>query len=214
VGQWQRDTFIAQSSLFMSAEIICVGTELLLGNIVNENAQYLARELARLGIPHYYQTVVGDNPDRLKRAAAIAAERIVLTYGTFGRSLSVEELDTFATTGEQSPSLQAYFRMSRADPQPVRQSLSQPIEADPVLLDRLGAVIQTRSNRANRQALRSALVLSASDDSQMTLLEILQNYPTSELHVKGELLVAPIWRRVEASVPDKAAIGPDHPTGF
>ncbi len=140
-------------------------------------------------------------------AAAIAAERIVLTYGTFGRSLSVEELDTFATTGEQSPSLQAYFRMSRADPKPVRQSLSQPIEADPVLLDRalnswvgnvlldrLGAVIQTPSNRANRQALRSALVLSASDDSQMTLLEILQNYPTSELHVKGELLVETYFR--------------------
>lgn len=63
-----------------------------------------------------------------------------------------------------------------------------------MLLDRLGAVIQTPSNRANRQALRSALVLSASDDSQMTLLEILPNYPTSELHVKGELLVETYFR--------------------
>ncbi|MFM6347032.1 MAG: molybdopterin-binding protein, partial [Dolichospermum sp.] len=44
----------------MAAEIICVGTELLLGDIVNTNAQYLALELAKLGIPHYYQTVVGD----------------------------------------------------------------------------------------------------------------------------------------------------------
>ncbi|MFM7577872.1 MAG: molybdopterin-binding protein, partial [Microcystaceae cyanobacterium] len=45
----------------MSAEIICVGTELLLGEILNSNAQFLAQELARLGIPHYYETVVGDN---------------------------------------------------------------------------------------------------------------------------------------------------------
>jgi nicotinamide-nucleotide amidase len=42
----------------MSAEIICVGTELLLGEILNSNGQFLAQELAQLGIPHYYQTLV------------------------------------------------------------------------------------------------------------------------------------------------------------
>ena len=51
----------------MVAEIICVGTELLLGDILNSNAQFLAKELASLGIPHYYQTVVGDNPERIKQ---------------------------------------------------------------------------------------------------------------------------------------------------
>ena len=45
----------------MVAEIISVGTELLLGNIVNTNAQYISKEMARLGIDMYYQTVVGDN---------------------------------------------------------------------------------------------------------------------------------------------------------
>ena len=58
-----------------SAEIICVGTELLLGDIVNGNAQYLAQQLASLGITHHYQTVVGDNPLRIQRAVAIACER-------------------------------------------------------------------------------------------------------------------------------------------
>ncbi|MFK8183522.1 MAG: competence/damage-inducible protein A [Phormidesmis sp.] len=58
-----------------SAEIICVGTELLLGDILNGNAQYLAQQLARLGIAHHYQTVVGDNPLRIQRAVAIACER-------------------------------------------------------------------------------------------------------------------------------------------
>ncbi|MFO5528267.1 MAG: molybdopterin-binding protein, partial [Cuspidothrix sp.] len=59
----------------MSAEIICVGTEMLLGDILNSNAQYLAKQLAELGIPHYYQTVVGDNPERLKEVIEIAASR-------------------------------------------------------------------------------------------------------------------------------------------
>lgn len=58
-----------------SAEIICVGTELLLGDILNGNAQYLAQQLASLGIAHHYQTVVGDNPLRIQRAVAIACER-------------------------------------------------------------------------------------------------------------------------------------------
>ena len=42
-------------------EVLCIGTELLLGNIVNGNARLLEEELARLGIPHFRQTVVGDN---------------------------------------------------------------------------------------------------------------------------------------------------------
>ena len=46
----------------MKAEILAVGTELLLGDILNTNAQFLAQELANLGIEVYYQTVVGDNP--------------------------------------------------------------------------------------------------------------------------------------------------------
>ena len=49
----------------MTAEIICVGTELLLGNIVNTNATYLAEKLAGAGLDCYYQTVVGDNVERL-----------------------------------------------------------------------------------------------------------------------------------------------------
>jgi nicotinamide-nucleotide amidase len=58
-----------------SAEIICVGTELLLGDILNSNAQFLAQELARLGIPHHYQTVVGDNPARIQGVVETACQR-------------------------------------------------------------------------------------------------------------------------------------------
>ncbi len=48
----------------MKAEILCVGTEILLGDIVNTNAQFISRELASIGIDVYHQSVVGDNPKR------------------------------------------------------------------------------------------------------------------------------------------------------
>jgi nicotinamide-nucleotide amidase len=77
-----------------SAEIICVGTELLLGEILNSNAQYLAQQLAQLGISHHYQTVVGDNRLRLKRAIAIAIERARLILFTGGLGPTPDDLTT------------------------------------------------------------------------------------------------------------------------
>lgn len=70
----------------MNAEILAVGTEILLGDIVNTNAQYIAQGLAELGIDVFYQTVVGDNPDRMKTAMNIAFERadIIITTGGLG----------------------------------------------------------------------------------------------------------------------------------
>ncbi|HIK06398.1 MAG TPA: competence/damage-inducible protein A [Trichormus sp. M33_DOE_039] len=76
----------------MSAEIICVGTELLLGDILNGNAQYLAQQLAQLGIPHYYQTVVGDNPDRIKQVIEIAISRANILIFTGGLGPTPDDL--------------------------------------------------------------------------------------------------------------------------
>lgn len=79
-----------------SAELICVGTELLLGEILNSNAQFLATELAQLGIPHYYQTVVGDNVQRLQQVVAIAAQRSSLLIFTGGLGPTPDDLTTAA----------------------------------------------------------------------------------------------------------------------
>ncbi|MFN4954452.1 MAG: competence/damage-inducible protein A [Aphanizomenon sp.] len=76
----------------MTAEIICVGTEMLLGDILNSNAQYLAQQLAQLGIPHYYQTVVGDNPERLKEVIEIAASRVQILIFTGGLGPTPDDL--------------------------------------------------------------------------------------------------------------------------
>lgn len=56
----------------MVVELISVGTEILLGNIVNTNAQYLSEKCALLGLSVYYQTVVGDNEQRLTDAVTTA----------------------------------------------------------------------------------------------------------------------------------------------
>ena len=69
-----------------SAEILCVGTELLLGDIVNTNSAFLSSRLADLGINVYRHTSVGDNPERLKRALLVALEEsdMVITSGGLG----------------------------------------------------------------------------------------------------------------------------------
>lgn len=70
----------------MTAEIICVGTEILLGNIVNTNAAYLAEKCAFLGISNYYQVVVGDNEERLLEAINTAKKRadVIFLVGGLG----------------------------------------------------------------------------------------------------------------------------------
>lgn len=67
-------------------EIISVGTEILLGDIVNTDAQFLAVELAKMGISVLYQTTVGDNPKRLRQALKIASSRsdIIIASGGLG----------------------------------------------------------------------------------------------------------------------------------
>ncbi|SFC11799.1 nicotinamide-nucleotide amidase [Alkalibacterium subtropicum] len=68
----------------MKTEIISVGTELLMGYVVDTNAGRIARELLTLGLGTYYQQTVGDNPDRLRDALELASKRsdiIILTGG-------------------------------------------------------------------------------------------------------------------------------------
>lgn len=70
----------------MKAELISIGTEILLGDIVNTNAQFLAKELAVLGIDVYHQSVIGDNEERILKAFKEAFDRcdIIITTGGLG----------------------------------------------------------------------------------------------------------------------------------
>lgn len=97
-----------------TAEILCIGTEILMGDIVNTNAAVIAKELAALGINLYHQTVVGDNPARLADALALAFGRadIVITTGGLGPTyddLSKETIAAYFGLGMElhQPSLEA-----------------------------------------------------------------------------------------------------------
>lgn len=70
----------------MNAEIIAVGTELLMGQVVNTNASFLSSELSLLGIDVYHQVVVGDNPKRLLEVIQVAEQRsdLVILSGGLG----------------------------------------------------------------------------------------------------------------------------------
>jgi hypothetical protein len=116
--------------------------------------------------------------------------------------VSVPELSTFAQTGELSTKLQFYLKLARREPDQLRRTLTQEIKVNPILLSRVlnspigevmldqaSQVIHTPTNRADRESLRGAIVSSALPDSQITLIEILENYPTPDVHVEGDRIV-------------------------
>jgi len=76
----------------MICEVLSVGTELLLGDILNTNTQYLNRRLAELGITVYFNTTVGDNPQRLKNALEIAFSRSDMVIATGGLGPTKDDL--------------------------------------------------------------------------------------------------------------------------
>lgn len=104
----------------VNAEIISVGSELLLGQICNTNAQFLSKELAILGINVYYHTGVGDNPERLKKIITQAQERsdlIILTGGLgptkddLTKDVLAELLNTKLVYNQEAlNSIEAYFK--------------------------------------------------------------------------------------------------------
>ena len=76
----------------MKAEILAVGTEILLGDILNTNAQYLSKQLALIGINVYNQAVVGDNHERLLEAFSLAFKRADLVITTGGLGPTVDDI--------------------------------------------------------------------------------------------------------------------------
>lgn len=133
---------------------------------------------------------------------ADASQSVVLKYRFLRETISVPELSTFAKTGELSPTLKTYLRLAKREPDELRRALTQEVKVDPnllsrilnspigeVMLDQISEVVHTPGNQANRESLRGALVSAALSDNQITLIEILENYPTPEVHVEGERLV-------------------------
>lgn len=100
----------------MTAEILSVGTELLMGNILNTNAQYISQKLCDLGINCYFQTTVGDNHDRLVAAVGLALSRADLLILTGGLGPTADDLtketiaDAFELDLVLDPASEAHIR--------------------------------------------------------------------------------------------------------
>ncbi len=107
----------------MTAEIISIGTELLLGHIVNTNTAFLSQKLAEIGIDVYHSSVVGDNPQRLTDSLNLALRRadVVITTGGLGPTVDDITIETIAKfTGKKLvlnrmvlKDLEGYFKLRR-----------------------------------------------------------------------------------------------------
>jgi Alpha/beta hydrolase of unknown function (DUF1400) len=131
-----------------------------------------------------------------------AAEKVVLKYSVLQVPISVSELETFGKTGQMSPPLALLLTQSKQNPDTVRQALTKQIKVNynlvkdnlkstpaKLILDQVGQVIHPPTNQRDRDALGNAVLKSLEKDNQLTLLEVMQNYPTSEIQVDGDRLV-------------------------
>ncbi|MEY2983391.1 MAG: hypothetical protein RLZZ568_8, partial [Cyanobacteriota bacterium] len=116
--------------------------------------------------------------------------------------ISVQELGELSRTGKVSPSLKSYLNLADKNPEELRYWLNRPFAVEQttlarvlnsfvggVILNQVGNVIHTPSNRANQEALRGAIITAAGDDDSVQLIEVLENYPTKEVHLDGDRLV-------------------------
>ncbi|XXM71179.1 competence/damage-inducible protein A [Lysinibacillus sphaericus] len=132
----------------MNAEIIAVGSELLLGQIANTNAQYISEQLAEAGVDVYYHTSVGDNPVRLSQAVKVAQERADLLIFTGGLGPTKDDLtkETIAKalgTGlsmdeEALESIKSYFQKTKRQMTPNNEKQALILEGSDALKNENG----------------------------------------------------------------------------
>lgn len=130
---------------------------------------------------------------------AIAAETVLLRYQGFGRAVPVNDLAALAHTGQAPDSVGGLLNMANEDPATLQDVLTRNLSVDPNLLDKalyswpgewaldqMSGAIHPPSGQASRQALRSAIVLAAAEDRQVSLMEVLEKYPTPQVVLEGD----------------------------
>ncbi|MED4720634.1 competence/damage-inducible protein A [Bacillus atrophaeus] len=130
------------------AEIIAVGSELLLGQIANTNAQFISKGLAEIGINVFYHTAVGDNPERLKQVIRIAEERsdFIIFSGGLGPTKDDLTKETIANVlgrplvldDEAFQSIEDYFKRTKRTMSPNNRKQALVIEGSDVLANKFG----------------------------------------------------------------------------
>jgi predicted dienelactone hydrolase len=127
----------------------------------------------------------------------LSAERVQLSYGVVQRSIPIKSLEIYAKTGKIDNDLATYARyVNKKELEQLRKVLLAPISLNTVevsqflytpigerLLERLGEIIQLESRLNGFYAIRSALILSAAQKENFTLLDVLRNYPSNAISI-------------------------------
>lgn len=133
---------------------------------------------------------------------AIAAETLVVTYGGFSTSVDLADLEHLAETGEAPDSMKFYLGLANLEPETLQRLLNQKFNVSvefvedmivapggQEILEQITKVLHTESGEGSEPALRATLVQSTVDDSQISLLELLQNYPTAQVYLNSRNLI-------------------------
>jgi Alpha/beta hydrolase of unknown function (DUF1400) len=141
---------------------------------------------------------------------ANAADQVILKYGKFQGTISVNELEQFVKTGQTTPVLNAYLQASRQNPSVARKALTAGIKADPafldsllsswagpVLVDQIGLVVRPPGKELDQQTLRTALSESIKQNGEVTLLGAIRNYPTATVELEGDQLIS-VYERLSS----------------
>lgn len=156
----------------------------------------ITRWFHQMGIAISIAGMIALSPSR-----AFASEEVIFTYGGLRQSVSLEELQNFAQTGERSPSIDFLLNFSKQNPSLMRWILKQEFPANIKLISDLlntapgeyalsqtSSVVSSKSQRADVTALRGALISAASDDNSISLIELLESYPTQQVYINGRIL--------------------------
>ena len=131
---------------------------------------------------------------------SIAAEKITFKYGIFSEDITNKQLEEFSLSGTLDTPLGSFLKQNASLSLILQYSLNQEIPVNIIaldkalnhiigdlLLDRIGQVIQMPAGDSHRQALRSAIILSAKDN-KLSILELIKNYPDEQVVIDGEKL--------------------------
>ncbi|MDA0265448.1 MAG: alpha/beta hydrolase [Cyanobacteria bacterium] len=133
--------------------------------------------------------------------AAQAAEQVVLTYGDLSMDIPIQDLSDLAETGEPSTELGLLLALANQEPETLQEALTGSVPMNPWvlglvlnsppgdwMLEQVGETIQSSSGAGSDSALKAALEVAA-DDGQMSLIEVMQVYPSPEIVVQGDRLM-------------------------
>ncbi len=140
--------------------------------------------------------LLGASASILSSSRAFGAEKVVLTFGPIRQAINISDLEDFAKDGTTTPTLQQIIQFSKMDAQILRGLIGLEIGLKPASLarvvystpgekitDEIGQAIRTQRRTESGKALRAAVILAASDDGKVSLLEVLKRYPLPEVYV-------------------------------